>query len=175
MDGVGEPARISAESTRARSANGSAAKVPPALAAVEEEFNRRLDAELESLDVNFGHIIRSAPLKHYSTDKFGFDRLYVKDKYKITQDHQLVDSAASNVVRSVEGLLSLTRELKESLILNDFKNLNRNVRTRWEVLSAQRDANSATLGEMKADLDVVIAELEKAAAHSHCNHVVDST
>ncbi|KAJ3219278.1 hypothetical protein HDU67_001897 [Dinochytrium kinnereticum] len=125
--------------------------------AAEERLNKRLDAELETLESQFGHILRSSFLREGGADS---DKSKVKDKYKITQESQLMEGATANLIHSSESLLSLTAELKQALLLNDFKTLNFGMKHRLATLKRQDEANKSALLKVKDEITEIREEME---------------
>ncbi|KAJ3042081.1 hypothetical protein HDV00_008163 [Rhizophlyctis rosea] len=85
-----------------------------------------------------------------------------KDKYKLAQEHQALENSAANMVRAAESLLTLTSELKQALLLNDFKTLNSTIRNRSLTLRYQEEKSMDTLLEFQKELQVVTRQMEDA-------------
>ncbi|KAJ1550933.1 hypothetical protein HK096_004147 [Nowakowskiella sp. JEL0078] len=137
---------------------------------INEEYNRVLDHDLKALDDALSHILnastfRATPVeqKNSSQNIFMAQNEY-KDKYKLAQEQQLVDGAAANIVRSTESLLNMTRQLKQSVLLNDFSELNTLLRSRKKKVEETKQRNIEKLEELKKDLEEVVHELEFASA-----------
>ncbi|KAJ3050704.1 hypothetical protein HK097_008310 [Rhizophlyctis rosea] len=85
-----------------------------------------------------------------------------KDKYRLAQEQQLLNNAAANMVRSAQSLLTLTSDLKQSLLLSDFQTLNETIRSRSLTLRYHEEKNMNVLFEFRRELDDVIGDMEGA-------------
>ncbi|TPX63693.1 hypothetical protein SpCBS45565_g06431 [Spizellomyces sp. 'palustris'] len=126
----------------------------------EDDLNKRLDTEIDVLLDNLTHLVEAASLRQSSlTDSSHFE---TKDKYKIAQERQLMEGAAANIVNSAESLLTLTSELKQVLLLNDFKMLNATLHSRWLTVKDREGKCNNALLDFKDELDRVTTDLEDA-------------
>ncbi|RKO95820.1 hypothetical protein CAUPRSCDRAFT_12478 [Caulochytrium protostelioides] len=130
---------------------------------VEEDYNKRLDLEMDALEANLGTLLRAAqPTTTPSAPAAaGFARAaaagpVLKAPLALEADRYQATVAASNLVRASEQLLALTSELKEALVLNDFARLNgvlyrRAHATRQALAARARSAHAltATLGAVE--------------------------
>ncbi|KAK9767764.1 hypothetical protein K7432_002147 [Basidiobolus ranarum] len=133
-------------------ANKSGSKVS-ALTQIEEAYNKRLDNELDQLVDSFGDIIRVAKIED-------------KDKFRIAQENYQVECRAANIVRSVESLLGLVTELKQSLLLNDTNTLNHFTTSRIHVVSTQKEVIKDSVVKLRNNLDSAIWEMENVYYNS---------
>ncbi|ORX98914.1 SURF5-domain-containing protein [Basidiobolus meristosporus CBS 931.73] len=124
-----------------------------ALTQIEETYNKRLDNELDQLVDSFGDIIRVAKIQD-------------KDKFRIAQENYQVECRAANIVRSVESLLGLVTELKQSLLLNDTNTLNHFTTSRIRVVSNQKEVVKDSVVKLRGNLDSAIWEMENAYYNS---------
>ncbi|KAJ3297938.1 Mediator of RNA polymerase II transcription subunit 22 [Borealophlyctis nickersoniae] len=126
-----------------------------------EELNSRVRADIQSFILNYSNILNAAPLqqKKFEADD---DELEPKDKHKLAQEHQLMEGAAANMVRSCESLLTLTGELKQALLLNDFRSLTSTVGGRWITVRHQEKRNFENLCALQDELADVTREMEDA-------------
>ncbi|CAJ0765683.1 5026_t:CDS:2, partial [Entrophospora sp. SA101] len=117
---------------------------------VEEELNKKLDNEIDQFVVSFRDIVKGSGIresirvpgrdtdKSVEKDKYknALDGLVdelraanmsiefdTKDKYKNALDGLVDELRAANMVRCCESLLSLTHDLKTTLLLNDTQTL----------------------------------------------------
>ena len=81
------------------------------LTKTEEHYQLRLDRDLQSLASNFTDLIRLTGTEG-------------KDAADLVREKLEIDLRSENLVKSVESLLSLTRELKDCIIVNDVKSFN---------------------------------------------------
>ncbi|KAJ3410437.1 hypothetical protein HDV05_003799 [Chytridiales sp. JEL 0842] len=125
----------------------------------EDKLNKRLDGELDMLENQLGYIVQASHLRHVTKDSDG--KLVPKDKYKIAQEHQLMESAASNIVHAAESLLTLTAELKQALLLNDFLTLNRAVRGRFLTLRNHEKGCKEVLETVRGEMKDLTREMEE--------------
>ncbi|KAI8853342.1 surfeit locus protein 5 subunit 22 of mediator complex-domain-containing protein [Chytridium lagenaria] len=122
-----------------------------------ERLNKRLDVEMESLESQFGNIVRASSLRDAGAD---VDKAKTKDKYKVTQESQQIEGAAANITHSSHALVSLTSEVKQALLLNDFKTLNFGMKHRHGTLKHEGNESTSTLIKIKDDMTRVREELE---------------
>ncbi|KAH7919715.1 hypothetical protein BV22DRAFT_1040620 [Leucogyrophana mollusca] len=76
------------------------------LDAIEEEWNKRLDSEVDTLVDGMVDIVSLASIGD-------------KDKFRIAQESFQVQSRAESMVRAANSLLSITHSLKLLLLLSD--------------------------------------------------------
>ncbi|KAJ3067732.1 Mediator of RNA polymerase II transcription subunit 22 [Quaeritorhiza haematococci] len=152
-----------AAAAAAGAASGASGTSSSATAAsIEEQYNKRLDGEMEALEDNFGYFVKATSLRYTHVDKLGQEKTEAKDKYRIAQERQLMEGAAANIIRSSETLLTMTAELRLSLLLNDFRTLNDTVRRRWLTLQKQKETSNTELYRLYQDLKDVTADLENS-------------
>ncbi|KAI8906527.1 surfeit locus protein 5 subunit 22 of mediator complex-domain-containing protein [Powellomyces hirtus] len=126
----------------------------------EEDLNKRLDTDIDVLLGSLTHIVESATLRQPSLTDASL--LEPKDRYKIAQERQLMQGAAANIVNSAQSLLTLTSELKQALLLNDFKMLNSTAQSRWLTIKDREAKGNGTLLEFQKELEMVTADIEDA-------------
>ncbi|KAJ3107225.1 hypothetical protein HDU97_004645 [Phlyctochytrium planicorne] len=129
----------------------------------EERLNKRLDTELETLESQFGHILKASFIREQDGAS---DKTKIKDKYKINQESQLMDGATANLVHSAQSLLSLTSEIRQALLLNDFKALNFGMKHRMTTLHHQNAASKSTLLEVQKEVVELREEMAQILATS---------
>ncbi|KAJ3145397.1 hypothetical protein HDU86_000918 [Geranomyces michiganensis] len=126
----------------------------------ETELNKKLDKEIDVLIQNLTHIVEASTLQQPALADAS--ELEPKDKYKIAQEKQLMQGAAANIVNSCESLLTLTSDLKQALLLNDFKLLNATAQARWLTIKDREAKSNATLAELQRQLMGMTTSLEDA-------------
>ncbi|KAH9273813.1 hypothetical protein BASA83_003807 [Batrachochytrium salamandrivorans] len=92
----------------------------------------------------------ATPLPLHRTDQHTF---------LAAQESLVAEAATANMARSVEQLLGLTTELKQTLILNDFAALNQQILSRHRTLTNQTALCQTNLAEMRSDLIKVHQQL----------------
>ncbi|ORX88067.1 SURF5-domain-containing protein [Anaeromyces robustus] len=113
----------------------------------EEEYNKRLDSEIDQLIDSFHHIIKASMIGEH-------------DKYKIFQEEYLINCMSSNIIRSAQSLLSLVSELKQSILLYDYKSLNSGILSRIETIEQEKLTISNILMSLCSDIRNTLKELE---------------
>ncbi|KAI8586704.1 surfeit locus protein 5 subunit 22 of mediator complex-domain-containing protein [Geranomyces variabilis] len=131
-----------------------------AVAYTEAELNKKLDKEIDVLIQNLTHIVEASTLQQPALADAS--ELEPKDRYKIAQEKQLMQGAAANIVNSCESLLTLTSDLKQALLLNDFKLLNATAQARWLTIKDREAKSNSTLAELQEQLQGMTASLEDA-------------
>ncbi|KIM58352.1 hypothetical protein SCLCIDRAFT_10256 [Scleroderma citrinum Foug A] len=98
------------------------------LNAIEEEWNKKLDAEIEILVDGMVEIVSLASIGD-------------KDKFRITQEAFQTEMRAESMVRAANSLLSITHSLKLLLLLSDESQI-----ARWrdeEIRHVKREKSEA--------------------------------
>ncbi|KAJ3227242.1 hypothetical protein HK099_002935 [Clydaea vesicula] len=68
------------------------------LASVEEEYNVRLDTNLDLLVSNFSYLLRASTLTYEQVDKLGQEITVKKNKFNVKQEKLLIDGTTANIV-----------------------------------------------------------------------------
>ncbi|ORX51763.1 SURF5-domain-containing protein [Piromyces finnis] len=113
----------------------------------EEEYNKRLDTEIDQLIDSFHHIVKASKIGD-------------SDKYKIFQEEYLINCMSSNIIRSAQSLLTLISELKQSILIFDYKSLNSGILSRIETIEQEKINVSDMLMSLQSDIRNNIKELE---------------
>ncbi|KAI9098720.1 mediator complex, subunit Med22 [Phlyctochytrium arcticum] len=129
-------------------------------AQTQDELNKRLDVEVDALLENLTHIVEAASLRQKSLSET--NKLESKDRYKIAQDKQLMEGSAANLVNSAESLLSMTADLKQALLLTDFRMINTTLYTRYITVKDRQSQCDAELVEFQTQLRGITSKLEDA-------------
>ncbi|OZJ06857.1 hypothetical protein BZG36_00144 [Bifiguratus adelaidae] len=119
----------------------------PALQQIEEQYNKRVDDDVERLMDSFVDIVRISAVED-------------KDTFKTTQEGYQIESQAAQMVRSVESLFSVITDLKHYALLNDTSTLTRLVQTRSEQLRTQKEEIRDNLKDLRKDVTAAIEELQ---------------
>ncbi|KAJ3009407.1 Mediator of RNA polymerase II transcription subunit 22 [Thoreauomyces humboldtii] len=129
----------------------------------EEDLNKRLDTEIDVLLSNVEHIVEAATMRQPSLADADIQE--PKDRARIAQERQLMHGCAANIVNSAQSLLALTSELKQALLLNDFKMLNATVHSRYlTVKDRERRCDDLLRDVVAVELQEQIVALEDVAA-----------
>ncbi|CAG8731640.1 17553_t:CDS:2, partial [Acaulospora morrowiae] len=123
-----------------------------------DDLNKKLDNELEQLVVSFRDMVKAA----------GFDislripdnREVEKDKYRNVLDEYVGELRAANLERACQTLLTLTHDLKTTLLLNDTKTLMRLRETRKNALTARTQKIKNKIVELNDAVSEAIWEME---------------
>jgi hypothetical protein len=118
-----------------------------------DEYKRQVDTELNSIMNNYYHATSSLLTFKEDTPKTSSDLLY---------DTLQIKRAASNIVHSVESLLQLTAQLKQSVILNDVKATNQQLLSRKSLLQKQNDSTLELFKGCLHDCKQVYKQVEDA-------------
>nr|CAG8580483.1 11699_t:CDS:2 [Entrophospora candida]CAG8602834.1 13939_t:CDS:2 [Entrophospora candida] len=121
-------APITSASSTSNSSIGSTTTTTASLNAyfsnVEEELNKKLDNEIDQFVVSFRDIVKGSGIREsIRVPGRDTDKSVEKDKYKNALDGLVDELRAANMVRCCESLLSLTHDLKTTLLLNDTQTL----------------------------------------------------
>ncbi|KAL1920467.1 uncharacterized protein VTP21DRAFT_844 [Calcarisporiella thermophila] len=116
---------------------------------VEESYHKRIDENVDQLAEAFADIIRVSGIEN-------------KDRFKISQEAYQVECRAASIVNSVESLLSLIAELKQSFLLNDTHTWVNSAQKRVEALSAKKSHIKSRLSSIRDELEMAIADMENA-------------
>ena len=118
-----------------------------------DEYKRKVDTELNSIINNYYQATSSLSTFKEDTPKNNSDLLY---------DTLQIKRAASNIVHSVESLLELTAQLKQSVILNDVKATNQHLLSKKSLLQKQNDSTLEIFKSCFKDCKVVYKQVEDA-------------
>ncbi|TPX41111.1 hypothetical protein SeMB42_g05726 [Synchytrium endobioticum] len=156
---------------------------------IEEEFNKRVDVETSNMAESFLEIIDAArshtpddPLAgrllrpgHQPTLRASpappapgapgapqAPNMRIDDIHTTLQKTARMNVATASLIKSAESLLSITSELKQCLILNDYSAVNEAVKARREQVAAQQHNIKETLTALGDALTGVCSELERA-------------
>jgi len=113
----------------------------------EEEYNKRLDTEIDQLVESFHHIVKASKIGEH-------------DKYKVFQEEYLINCMSANIIRSAQSLLSLISELKQSILLYDYKSLNSGILSRIETIEQEKLTINNRLMSLQSDIRNNLKELE---------------
>ncbi|CAI2186988.1 20618_t:CDS:2 [Funneliformis geosporum] len=131
------------------------------LSNVEEEQNKKLDNEIEYIVTSFRDIVKS-PGFHEMVRMPGRseDRPVDKDKYRNALDGFLVELRAATLVRSCESLLTMTHDLKTTLLLNDTQTLMKLHEDRRKALNARTLKIKSKILQLNDAINDAIWEME---------------
>ncbi|KAJ7065238.1 hypothetical protein C8F01DRAFT_1218711 [Mycena amicta] len=116
------------------------------LTAIEEEWNRKIDVELEALLDGM-------------VDLVGLASIGDKDKFRIAQEAFQAQSRAESMVRAANSLLSITHSMKLLLLLSD----EAQITTRRDVeIKVVQEEKEAARAQVAALLDELIRRPEEA-------------
>ncbi|KAI0300950.1 hypothetical protein BC826DRAFT_905175 [Russula brevipes] len=105
------------------------------LEAVEEEWNKRVDVEIETLADGMVDLVNLASINN-------------KDKFKIAQETFQAQFRAESMIRAANSLLSIVHSMKLQLLLSDEAQI-----------VERRDAELATTLQGKEEAKAKVAEL----------------
>ncbi|KAF8269582.1 hypothetical protein EI94DRAFT_1573623 [Lactarius quietus] len=105
------------------------------LATVEEEWNKKVDVEIETLADGMVDLVNLASINN-------------KDKFKIAQETFQAQFRAESMIRAANSLLSIVHSMKLQLLLSDEAQI-----------VERRDAELATTLKEKEDAKANVAEL----------------
>ncbi|CAG8466818.1 2621_t:CDS:2 [Paraglomus occultum] len=131
------------------------------LARVEEEWNKRLDTEIDQLAASFHTIIKASGFTEFvRAPGADYDRQIEKDKYRNSLDGYVAELKAANIAKNCEALLSLTHELKTAFLLNDTETLMQYSQRRKKELTARKEKIKRKVLELNDELAEAIWEME---------------
>ena len=122
------------------------------LPCMQHQLCEQLDTKLLAILNNYLLNLNSLTVKN--------EKQELKSRLDTQQDQLVGSGATSNLVFSIESLLSLTGELKQTLLLNNVSNLNRQLLARQKTCSLQVDQTRAQLELMLVELKQVIQTLQ---------------
>ena len=141
----------------------------------KESLLSNVDQELSSIMSNLSQILTSCTVKEFHRLLFTSDYLTtlkiksksgsknaIKPKNASYLDGLSIQTSTSNIMSSIESLLALTTELKQTLILNDFAALNSQMLVRHRTLANNTSKSSDALRNMQSDLEKVQNQIQKA-------------
>ncbi|KAF8628026.1 hypothetical protein AX15_004143 [Amanita polypyramis BW_CC] len=96
------------------------------LDAIEEEWNKKVDMEVETLVDGMVDLVSLASIGD-------------KDKFRIAQEAFQAQSRAESMVRAANSLLSITHSMKLLLLLSDEAQITHRRDTELKVVQAERD------------------------------------
>jgi len=105
------------------------------LEAIEEEWNKRVDVEIETLADGMVDLVNLASINN-------------KDKFKIAQETFQAQFRAESMIRAANSLLSIVHSMKLQLLLSDEAQI-----------VERRDAELATTLQEKEEAKAKVAEL----------------
>ncbi|OJA11150.1 hypothetical protein AZE42_02360 [Rhizopogon vesiculosus] len=121
------------------------------LDAIEEEWNKKLDAEVEVLVDGMVDIVSLASVRvvcTLSSYTLNLGKIGDKDKFRIAQESFQAQSRAESMVRAANSLLSITHSLKLLLLLSDEAQI-----------AHRRDAELKHVQQEKSEARQKVAEL----------------
>ncbi len=133
---------------------------------MEEDYNKRLDADLSVLEENLALLIQNAAVTLPTIDHYGNERNDPKSSLRIQQEHLAIDGASENIIRACQSLLGMTTHLRTALITNDFHSFNAQLKLRKNTLNHQQDINTTQLALFVKDLKETIHVLDDALQQS---------
>ncbi|KAF7309553.1 hypothetical protein MIND_00326200 [Mycena indigotica] len=105
------------------------------LTAIEEEWNRKIDVELEALLDGM-------------VDLVGLASIGDKDKFRIAQEAFQAQSRAESMVRAANSLLSITHSMKLLLLLSDEAQITTRRDEEIKVVQQEKEAARAQVVEL---------------------------
>ncbi|CAB4385147.1 hypothetical protein RhiirA5_347094 [Rhizophagus irregularis] len=140
------------------------------LSNVEEEHNKKLDNEIEQIISSFRDIVKSSGF-HEMVRMPGRneDKQVDKDKYRNSLDGFVVELRAANLVRACETLLTMTHDLKATLLLNDTQTLMQLHENRRKALNARTQKIKSKILQLNDVISEAIWEMESVLGGSQPN------
>ncbi|KAI9136318.1 hypothetical protein BKA69DRAFT_1033702 [Paraphysoderma sedebokerense] len=117
------------------------------VSSLEDSYNKRLDADIDTLVDGI-------------QDLLAISTIGSKDKYVINQEKLQVQSRVSSIIRASESLLTLSSDLKQSILLNDTTTITVLLAHRAQILASQTMKVRETLELLYSDINKSIEELE---------------
>ncbi|KAJ1988378.1 hypothetical protein H4R33_002457 [Dimargaris cristalligena] len=114
---------------------------------MNDDFNKRLDSEMDVLMDSFTDIIVGA-------------KIQAKDTLALDQEGYLIDCRATTIVRSCETLLAMISSIKQSLLLNDTRSINAITQAHREKAQGQIAATQKTYQHLATEVDQMLNELQ---------------
>eukprot|EP00741_Cyanophora_paradoxa_P017620 tig00021012_g17020.t1 len=114
-------------------------------ARLEEEFLRRLDRDIATLQESFMGIVRAAK---------------IEEKDQVQRQKFEIDVRAQSMVFAGQSLSKLISELRESALKHDFARLNRQVDAQEARFAEQRELIESRMEELAQGVDSALHELE---------------
>ncbi|KAF7317870.1 hypothetical protein MKEN_00874900 [Mycena kentingensis (nom. inval.)] len=109
------------------------------LTAIEEEWNRKIDVELEALLDGM-------------VDLVGLASIGDKDKFRIAQEAFQAQSRAESMVRAANSLLSITHSMKLLLLLSDEAQITARRDDEAKIVRAEKEAARAQVAALLDEL-----------------------
>ncbi|CAG8714353.1 30819_t:CDS:2 [Gigaspora margarita] len=138
---------------------------------LEEDLNKKLDNEIEQLTTSFRDIVKesgfyaSARIPNRDNDS----REVEKDEYRNALDEYVCELRAANMIRACETLLTLTHDLKTTLLLNDTQTLMQLRESRKNALNARTQKIKHKIIQLNDAVSEAIWEMECVLGGSQAN------
>ncbi|RHZ47853.1 hypothetical protein Glove_566g18 [Diversispora epigaea] len=128
---------------------------------IEDELNKTLDNEMEQLVISFRDMVKAAGFD-VSLRISGRDdnREVEKDKYRNALDEYIGELRAANLERACQTLLTMTHDLKTTLLLNDTKTLMQLRETRKNALNDRTQKIKSKIVKLNDAISEAIWEME---------------
>ncbi|CAG8567706.1 7189_t:CDS:2, partial [Diversispora eburnea] len=127
---------------------------------IEDELNKTLDNEIEQLVISFRDMVKAAgfdvSLRILGRD----DNRVEKDKYRNALDEYIGELRAANLERACQTLLTMTHDLKTTLLLNDTKTLMQLRETRKNALNDRTQKIKSKIVKLNDAISEAIWEME---------------
>ena len=117
---------------------------------IEEEWNKRVDAEIETLVDGMVDLVGLASVCLFLKTriaKLTCAQIGDKDKFRIAQESFQAQSRAESMVRAANSLLSITHSMKLLLLLSDEAQIVHRRDTELSVVSSQKSATKQKVCE----------------------------
>ncbi|GBB92883.1 hypothetical protein RclHR1_20720002 [Rhizophagus clarus] len=136
------------------------------LSNVEEEHNKKLDNEIEQIISSFRDIVKSSGFQVPGRNE---DKQVDKDKYRNSLDGFVVELRAANLVRACETLLTMTHDLKTTLLLNDTQTLMQLHENRRKALNTRTQKIKSKILQLNDVVSEAIWEMESVLGGNQPN------
>lgn len=120
----------------------------------EADLNKELDGDIDSLIDNFGRIINNGFVRQRNNN------MAEKTKLELAYEEQIISSSASNIITTVESMLTFTNKMKQALLNKDFRLLNTYASVQSEKIEAAKDVCAEALLEINEDIIEIANEIE---------------
>ncbi|KAJ1659983.1 hypothetical protein IWQ61_001011 [Dispira simplex] len=115
---------------------------------MSEEFNKRLDSEMDVLVDSFNDIIAAAKIQN-------------KDTITLAEEGFQIECRATTIVRSCQTLLTMIASMKQSLLLNDTQSINTLTQTHKERALRQIHQTYRTLQSINTVIGQSVLKLQE--------------
>ncbi|KAJ1926658.1 hypothetical protein IWQ60_003600 [Tieghemiomyces parasiticus] len=114
-----------------------------------EDFDKKLDGEMDTLVESFTHIISSA-------------KIQAKDTFTLAEEGYQIECQATTIVRSCETLLTMISDMKQSLLLNDTRSINSITQRHRDQAKVRIAETHGSFSMVRAEVDQMLSELQGA-------------